>query len=553
MFITVSSCTLVLCTVMITVTGSANSNNGCPLWHSFSDTSKKCECCNTRVVQCEISDVSIVHGYCMTWNNVTHNVEVSRCLFTHKDDLCKNYSSYGVLTNLSGPELNYFTCNSYNRQGSQCRQCTDGYGPAPFSDGVTCADCSIYKHLWILTFLFQLIMVTLMYLAVVLFGIKGTSSPLNIVITYCQLGLNAVMVGTVFHARLVCFTGHKLDVLILTLLGVWNLDFFHFVIPPLCVSTSLKVVHILLFDYIIAFYPLVLTVFIYVGIELHDRNCQIIVYLCTPLRMILHGNWNPKETILNTCATFLLLSYSKFLFVSINLLLGIPSFNCNGDVIPNSTALLYDPTIRFFHSEHIPYVVLSLSVFVIVVLLPPLFLLLYPTRLFRKCLSCCGFRRWDILHLIMDIFQGWYKDGTDSVTDYRALSALYMILRVMFTFIFITILISHFNTPWLLFGLFHVFLGTFFLIVKPYKMKWMSHADGLILNSFGILMLMKHLEQRFSYILGFVIGLLMISLVSVHIAYKWIKKLLFFIAYGWRVSNLYTVLYSLSSSFILHI
>ena len=153
----------------------------------------------------------------------------------------------------------------------------------------------------------------------------------------------------------------------------------------------------------------------------------------------------------------------------------------------------------------------------------------------------------------MDIFQGWYKDGTDSVTDYRALSALYMILRVMFTFIFITILISHFNTPWLLFGLFHVFLGTFFLIVKPYKMKWMSHADGLILNSFGILMLMKHLEQRFSYILGFVIGLLMISLVSVHIAYKWIKKLLFFIAYGWRVSNLYTVLYSLSSSFILHI
>ena len=29
-------------------------------------------------------------------------------------------------------------------------------------------------------------------------------------------------------------------------------------------------------------------------------------------------------------------------------------------------------------------------------------------KLFRKFLSCCGFRRWDILHLVMDVFQGWY-------------------------------------------------------------------------------------------------------------------------------------------------
>ena len=101
-------------------------------------------------------------------------------------------------------------------------------------------------------------------------------------------------------------------------------------------------------------------------------------------------------------------------------------------MIANSTVLLYDSTIRFFHSEHIPYVVVSMSVIVIFVLLPPLLLLLYPTRLFRKCLSCCGFRRWDILHMIMDIFQGWYKDGTEGTHDYRPLSALYMVIRLVF-------------------------------------------------------------------------------------------------------------------------
>ena len=334
------------------------------------------------------------------------------------------------------------------------------------------------------------------------------------------------MVGTGIHPRLVCFTDQKFTVLILTLLTIWNLDFFHLVIPPLCVSTSLKFVHILLFDYIIAFYPLVLSVFIYVGIELHDRNCWIIVYLCTPLRMILHGNWNPKETILNTCATFLLLSYSKFLFVSINLLLGIPSFNCNGDVIPNSTALLYDPTIRFFHSEHIPYVVLSLSVFVIVVLLPPLFLLLYPTRLFRKCLSCCGFRRWDIFQLVMDIFQGWYKDGTDGTLDYRPLSSLYMFLRfVIACAYFVVISMSNkfiyiFELVVISLGMLHVFLGMVFLVAKPYKVKWMSHTDGLLLILFGVFVLTYVFHNRIIYLVGIALGLAVISLSCLYTVYK---------------------------------
>ena len=99
--------------------------------------------------------------------------------------------------------------------------------------------------------------------------------------------------------------------------------------------------------------------------------------------------------------------------------------------------LFYDPSIRFFHSEHIPYAVLALSVIVIFVLLPPLLLLLYPTQLFRKCLNWCGFRRWDVLHLIADVFQGWYKDGTEGMPDCRALCALYMLLRIAFGGLFV--------------------------------------------------------------------------------------------------------------------
>jgi hypothetical protein len=74
----------------------------------------------------------------------------------------------------------------------------------------------------------------------------------------------------------------------------------------------------------------------------------------------------------------------------------------------------------------IPYVVLALTIIAVFVVLPPLLLLLYPTRVFRGCLRFMGFRRWDILHLVMDIFQGWFKDKTENqynlITDLSPLS-----------------------------------------------------------------------------------------------------------------------------------
>ena len=126
------------------------------------------------------------------------------------------------------------------------------------------------------------------------------------------------------------------------------------------------------------------------------------------------ANWDPKETVLKTCATLLLLSYSTFLFVSINLFLAVLVYDCRNESVPVSTVLLYDPSIGFLHSEHIPYVIISVFVIIVFVLLPALLLFLYPARCFSVFLRSMGFKRWDILHMVMDIFQGWFKNGTDN-------------------------------------------------------------------------------------------------------------------------------------------
>ena len=86
--------------------------------------------------------------------------------------------------------------------------------------------------------------------------------------------------------------------------------------------------------------------------------------------------------------------------------------------------------IPFFKSKHIPYIVILLSALTAFILLPPLLLLFYPTNLFRSLLTHCGFCRWNILHMIMDTFQGWYKDRTEGTYDFRSLSVFYMLLRI---------------------------------------------------------------------------------------------------------------------------
>lgn len=512
----------------------ATSESRCPLWHSKNNNTDHCVCCDSLkgIVKCETDFLKIQDGHCITWNNDTNSIEVSLCLQARQlhYNVCGSNGFYKIPTTISGNELNSMVCGSYHRQGSHCSQCTEGYGPAIFTNSVSCASCFDRKYLWILNLLMQLTILTLIYLIVIILQIEGASSPLNVIITYGQLFINGLKYGSGSHRRLLCYVGKDLTKFIVALYGVWNLDFFHVYIPPLCVSQSLTTINILLFDYIIALYPFLLTGFVIVCIKLYDRNYKIILVSSFPLRTLfkyLKVNWNARKSILSTIATFLLLGYSKFLYVSINFLFVIRSYKCDGSV--GQAVLLYDPSITFLHSEHIPYAIFAISIIVILILMPPLLLLLYPTRLLRKCLRCYGFRRWDILHLTMDVFQGWYKDGTQGTRDFRSLSALYMLIRVGFVFMILALHIIDIKTDelmeWIGPGITHICLGMFFFIVRPYKKMWMNHADGVCLIVYGCLALVQNYHYRIVYIFIVSVHFTMtpISLVVFVLLYRFVK------------------------------
>ena len=104
--------------------------------------------------------------------------------------------------------------------------------------------------------------------------------------------------------------------------------------------------------------------------------------------------------------------------------------NRNGTQLNSSLVMYYDSTVEFFSKDHLPFAALNICMILVFITLPTLVLLLYPTRIFRKCISCCGFRRWHTLHTFVEAFQGHYKDGTNGTRDFRIVSALYLVFRI---------------------------------------------------------------------------------------------------------------------------
>ena len=93
--------------------------------------------------------------------------------------------------------------------------------------------------------------------------------------------------------------------------------------------------------------------------------------------------------------------------------------------------LNYDSTVECHTLEYTIFSALATCVLLIFIICPTILPILYPTRLFRKCMSCCIFRWWHALHMFVESFQGQYKHGTNGTCDFRMVSASFLILRIV--------------------------------------------------------------------------------------------------------------------------
>ena len=497
----------------------------CPTWFvSWSNQTGDCKCgvqkfSSLVVVKCdEYSDKTmLLSGYCMTHNESTDVTVVGSCPYnSHKTDYRELYVK--LPQNVS--HLNEFMCGGLNRTGPLCSQCKEGLGIPVFSYTFGCLPCLESLSGWLLYIFLAVFPTTIFFLIVIIFQVRVTSAPLNAFIFVCQFlsnGVNSMPYD--FYGRSTFM--YYLMFVLTTVFGFWNLDFFRYVLPPFCISDKLTPIQVLALEYMVAFYPLLLIVTTYVCVELQARDCRIIVWLWRPfsrcLAFVLRGR-KISFSFVHAFSSFLLLSYSKILFVSFQLLSAISFNNPSGKRV-GPTVLFYDASIEYFGMEHLPFALLAVFALCAFVFLPALVLLLYPTRAFQRSLGCCRVR-WLALRAFADTFNGYYKNGTEGTRDYRYFAGLYLILRVV-----LQLLILGFLGPyyWLLVVICCGVASTVFAILRPYKDNNVNVWDSVLfaLLTYGLMWVMyaRYIASLPFEVAG-AIGTTPFIFVTVYIMYK---------------------------------
>ena len=335
--------------------------------------------------------------------------------------------------------LNDYMCGPQNRKGFLCGECSDGFGPSMILTACTdkCYDCYEAWHRMTLYLFLEFVPITVFYLFVLTFRVSVTSAPMTCFIMYCQLII--IVYFSLWDESLLSHvqftkTGdlNSVSKAILTLYGVFNLDFFRHIVPPFCISKHLKSIHIAWFGYISAFYPILLIVLTWICVELHGHNFRLVVQLWKPFHRCfvrLRRSWETKSDLIDVFASFFLLSYSKFMYQTLIMLSthDVHNYSLDGDHVSRSYVVGADVSIVVgLTAEYISIAVITGLIFFVFNLLPILLLVLYPYKIFRSALSKCRLD-WFALSIFVNKFQHCYRDGLDGGRDMRSFSGLYFL------------------------------------------------------------------------------------------------------------------------------
>ena len=454
----------------------------CYPWMFRNETSGACECSDipNRAVLCDptIPRTSVLDCYCMTSNHEQNETELGLCLYGcgHSGHLLYHRLSQ----NLS--ELTEYTCGQTNRESSLCGRCKAGFSPIVYSYDMSCINCTGMTYNWIKYIAVAYIPLTFFFLFLVIVRFSGTSPLVRGFISICQGMVSPVcMRFYLIYAKGTTYIDAAFKAFS-TLYGVWNLDFFRMIIPPICLDIS--PIQALALDYAIAFYPLLLVVVSYILISLHSRDVRVVVWLWKPFNKLFYlikQDWDLEGSVIKAFGTFFLLSYLKILNVTVDLLVytNMYTLPLGEQSYQVKRVLYYESTIEYFGDQHLCYGIFAVFVAIFVVILPLVFLVVYPMCWFQKCLNYFGVQRQSV-DMLVNCYQGYYKDGTNGTRDYRCFSIIFFLGQI---FIMMLFTISKSNYCFLLGAILIIVVMFLLFTLQPYKeqFKFYNIIDALML------------------------------------------------------------------------
>ena len=418
-------------------------NRSFPLW-SVEHDDGGCSCGShlDGIVTCtEDAKTVLIHDcYCMTYNADGNGPFVGRCFYScfQPHRIADGTSDLiPIPRNISMSDLNDMFCGHWKRRGVLCGDCINGYAPQVYSFDLKCTQCNpadVYINV-VKYSAAAFLGPTIFLLAILLFRIKITSGKLNAFIFVSQCISSHQVVRTVLYGMEHSYYSNSQYFLvpvkvIFSFYGLWNLDFFRPLLPVICFST-LNTRQAFSLDYIIAIYPLALLTILYVLIHLHEKNYRVVVFLWKPFHVCFarcRQIWEIRNSVIDTFAAFVLLSYFKSLNTLFNTFTPTQLYDASG-TSDGSLYMYFDASISIFDKKHVVFLIMGLILFFGFNILPIILLCLYPTKCGRRCLrrGIGGIT----LQTFSDIFQGYYKDGTNGEPDRRFFPVVYLVTRMV--------------------------------------------------------------------------------------------------------------------------
>ena len=399
----------------------------CRAWSAWYANTTTCQCLpKNDFVECHdfTNRTTLKYQGCLTYDANTSLGYAGKCpynrLYLHKGMV--------VFVPVENINLTAFMCGPLNRTGLLCSHCREGMGPALLNYSHPCLECS--KYGWFLYFTATLLPSTVFLVIILTFRIDAFSPSLNYFILHSQiLFLLVQSFPGVFHSiSEKNFLAGSFSIFVFTCYGVWNLDFFRLLIPSFCISSDMNIRTVLALEYVVALYPLLLTLLLYGVVELHSRGCKPITLLWKPFHPLFYRFrkvFNIRGSIINAFATFIFLSYSKIFATSANLLFTTHLYSSSNSTLRGSAYLLYNASIPYADTGNIPFFLLAGTMIAIFCLLPFLVLLLFHTRI------CHRLHDLKLLLEVVKTCQKHFKDGTNGTRNFCFFSSFMLAIRTL--------------------------------------------------------------------------------------------------------------------------
>ena len=329
----------------------------------------------------------------------------------------------------------------------------------------------------------EFVPITVFYLVILIFQISVTTAPMTCYVVYSQLIVYIFIRYSKPYLSLESRSAYTIFHTLLMLHGIWNLDFFRYIVPPFCVSPNLRNVYVVFLGYVSAVYPLLLIALTWVCIRLHSHDYKPLVWLWNKLSCF-KIKQDSRSTIIDVFATFFFLSYTKLSLTSMSILQYTIVYQANSS---HTHHVLYtDPSVHHFKNEHIPFATFAILVLLVSGLLA-LLLAVYPIAIFRALILKCitGGHSRATLNIFVEKFYSCYRDGLDGGRDMRSFVSLYLFLR-MLSFILFSLIYQT-----ILFGVCCLVIA----LVRPYKKTYMNNIETAIL---ALLTLVTYLFNNYN-------------------------------------------------------